>query len=144
MGSLLGKFNLGKNLERMIWEMGVGEEGWTGPEHLELHGQNFSPYLYINEPVSQSYNEEKERTLYIKRTGSGKDDFLVNVNRVKDYIWEKVLIDAGEYAEDIFNREIAILEYEKPISIEDELENALKSEDYELATKLKNKIKNSL
>ena len=144
MGTLQGKIEH----ERTILELKVGEEGWTSPDSLEIH-INFDAYLYLEEPVYEKPDEKKGITLYIKRCGEGKDDFLVNVDKVKNYSWDKIYLDKEKYEEGLNDPQIAILEYKsntekkqtrKPGTLEEKLREAEESENYEEAAKIRDKI----
>lgn len=145
MGTLRGKIEN----ERTIMELQVGEEGWTSPDSLEIH-VGFDAYLYLEEPVYKKLDEKKGITLYLKRYGEGKDDFFVDIEKIKNYSWEKVYLDKEDFEDALTDPRIAILEYKnepetklkaQPKTLEEKLKEAEINEDYEKAAKLRDKIK---
>ena len=142
MGTIRGNFESGKNLERLILELEIDEEGWADPDALEMHYE-YNHYLYLEEPISKNYDLGKNKVLYIKRTGPNKDDFFVDTTSVKNYIWERFPIDDEDYEDALTDPTIAILEYEKsqePKSLFDQIKEAENKEDYERAQELQKKL----
>jgi len=145
MGTLRGKIEN----ERTIMELQVGEEGWTSPDSLEIH-VGFDAYLYLEEPVYKKLDEKKGITLYLKRYGEGKDDFFVDIEKIKNYPWEKVYLDKEDFEDALTDPRIAILEHKNEPetklktqlkTLEEKLKEAEVNEDYEKVAKLRDKIK---
>ena len=104
--------------------------------------KKFPPTLYLSEPYSYERDESKKRVLYIKRVGKGKDDFVVDISKVNNYIWEIIHMNAEKWEGMVDDQTMAILSYEtaeRHKAIEEQIQEAIDAEDYELADKLKKK-----
>ncbi|MBS3078337.1 hypothetical protein J4412_02435 [Candidatus Pacearchaeota archaeon] len=142
MGLLLGNFNFNKNLERIILEMKVGEEGWIEPQSLEID-YDFEGYLDLEGSVVTKMDTLENYTVYIKRIGPEKDNFLVDISNAKKYSWKRL---SKEMIEDLFEdgygEMIVKLNYQKEISsveeflLNKEIDKALLNEEYEKLEKL--------
>ncbi|MBS3084721.1 UvrB/UvrC motif-containing protein [Candidatus Pacearchaeota archaeon] len=139
MGELRGA-EIGKNLEKVIFDLKENEEGWTSPEALEMHHE-YPHFLFLDQPVSKEYDEKYEKTLYVIRIGPGKNDFYVDFNKSKDYIWKRIFLEEDDFEDALYEPSIAVIEYEKPKTLKDQIDEAEENQDYELAAKLKDKIK---
>ena len=142
MGILLGNFNFNKNLERIILEMKVGEEGWIEPQSLEI-GYDFEGYLDLEGPVVTKMDTLDNYTVYIKRIGPEKDNFLVDISNAKEYSWKRLSKKMIEdLFEDGYGEMIVKLNYQKEISsveeflLNKEIDKALLNEEYEKLEKL--------
>ncbi|MBU2612411.1 MAG: UvrB/UvrC motif-containing protein, partial [Nanoarchaeota archaeon] len=78
------------------------------------------------------------------------DDFFVDIEKIKNYSWEKVYLDKEDFEDALTDPRIAILEYKnepetklkaQPKTLEEKLKEAEINEDYEKAAKLRDKIK---
>jgi len=142
MGILLGNFNFNKNLERIILEMKVGEEGWIEPQSLEID-YDFEGYLDLEGSVVTKMDTLENYIIYIKRIGPEKDNFLVDISNAKKYSWKRL---SKEMIEDLFEdgygEMIVKLNYQKEISsveeflLNKEIDKALLNEEYEKLEKL--------
>ncbi|PJC45422.1 hypothetical protein CO037_01625 [Candidatus Pacearchaeota archaeon CG_4_9_14_0_2_um_filter_30_8] len=140
MGEIRG-LKYGKNIERIIAELEIDEGGWTKPTSLEIHYE-VNSYLFLEEHVYPKFDKESEKTLYVKRIGPNKDDFIVDTSKV-DYVWDKLIVDPEDYEEEIQDLRIAVLGYEKPLkekSIEEQIIKAVENQEFEIAAKLKLKL----
>jgi len=149
MGVIKGFLETGKNLEKIIFDMLPDEEGWTNPNSLELDLE-LKGYLDLERPVSQHYDSLNKRTLYIKRIGEGKDDYLVDISRAEGYAWislseEKI----KDFLEEIGEEKVAKLDYKpnlifEEVKLEEDIQEALENEQYELVEELKQKRDSTL
>jgi hypothetical protein len=137
MGSLIG--NLEDIFQKTIHELKVGEEGWTSPENLMFdHEQN--GYLELGGAIYKNFHDSAS-SLYIKRTGEEKNDFLVDTTQVKRYLWLKSNEPFGYSPESIKTDEDLNIAWIKYIPLEKIISDAEKREDYELLEKLKKENK---
>lgn len=145
MGIFKGKITPGKNLERLISELRVGEEAWTEPESIRFN-YDLEPYLNISYRISSVRDEKNDYTIYVRRISEEKDGFLVDISQAdKDYIWSRERKPFDEEESDILNLsnteiDVVKLVHKKPKSMEEELDDAIKNENYEVALKIKKKI----
>lgn len=96
-------------IEKIIFNFREGEEGWTIPEALELCKD--SAYLNLNSTFSPEKDEKDNMTLYVKRTGPSKDDFVVEIKDVEPrYQWKK-WGTSEEFEETMDIKRYATLEY---------------------------------
>lgn len=126
-------------IEKIISDFEIGEEGWTVPEALELC-QNSKGYLNLNSPVSSQINLKDNMTMYIKRTGIGKDDFSVRVNDVENYKWKINAMDEDTFENVRENPAYAILEYNLENSTESQNQMYKKENEPKTASKKKKKF----
>ncbi|MCR4327674.1 MAG: UvrB/UvrC motif-containing protein [Nanoarchaeota archaeon] len=136
-------------LEKTIFDMKEGEEGFTSSKALELHfGCN--GFLYLEMPISKNYDPKKKKILYVKRIGDKKDDFLVDLEKSEKQKWSRSFILEEDYKEFENDPGVALLKYEGSIeekyknkehSLEIQLKEAEKNENYELAAKLRDEIR---
>lgn len=138
-------FEHGKDLEKTILSLEVGEHGWASVEALELY-HGFDPVLDLNYLVFDGIDLESRITLYVERIGSGKDDFLVRTKNAIDngYKWVELGISDDDYESYEDDPEYAILKVRKKPKLKtiyDALNEAVRNENYELAATLRDKIK---
>ncbi len=144
MGSLEG------NLNRTIFDLGIGEEAWAYKEALEIHYEYDKHFLFLDEEISEDYDPKGKYILHVKRIGPRKDDFIVNLNKSKDYCAKRTFIEKEDYLELIEEKGIALLDHKGIIkkrikgkgSLEEKLEKALRNEEYEKAGQLKRSKEN--
>ncbi len=139
MGIVEG-IKLGKNLEKTIINLEIGEGGWAKPEALEMY-YGFKAVLDLDTPVFDSGHKRKDTTLHVKRVGLQKNDFEVNISNVDNYRWRKLPVDKDEFQDFAEDPSYAILDYSEEKTLQDEIDEAVKNENYELAQKLKNGLK---
>ncbi len=149
MGRLVGPFEIGKNLEKVIIEMCVDEEGWTEPESIEID-YLLNIYFDIEGPISKEYDPLNKRNVYVKRIGLEKDDFLVDISKAKDYSWRRLSSrEIEDFVEEFGEDRIVKLNYnQEDISLEkamlrEKIKRAVENEEYEKIKKLKDKLKRS-
>jgi hypothetical protein len=146
MNKINGKLEIGKNLEKIISEMDIGEIAYTNPINLEFD-YDFNGYLYLNGTIKSYPDIKNNQTLYVKKIGENKQDYIVDINYVENYKWERTDFPCNEDIEEInnpmYNHPIANLgkiNYKKPEkkkSIDEQIKDAIAAQDYELAKKLK-------
>lgn len=145
MGEVKG-IKLGKNLERLINEMEVGESAWTFPDALSFDYSK-NAYLYMQYPISENFNSEEGFTLLVERYGSRYGEFNVDVSKVKDYLWERIpkseiLKETSQTME--LSRKSSVSKRKKPnykhLNLYQQLQKAVRDENYELAAKLRDEI----
>ncbi|NCN51402.1 hypothetical protein GW931_00110 [archaeon] len=149
MGIVKGFLETGKNLDRIILEMDEGEEGYAEPKFLDFDYE-LKGYLDRNGPISKQYDPINKRTLYVKKIGQGKDDYLVNISEVKGYAWislseEKV----QDFLSEVGEEKIARLDYQpslifEEVQLEKDIEEAIENENFEKVIELKKKRDNTL
>ena len=82
--AVIGKLEKGKNLEKTLEDMKIGEIGYITPWSLAFDEEKV-PYLNIN----SLYKEEPGGTakLAIKKIGSQRKDYEIDISKVNDYEW---------------------------------------------------------
>jgi len=149
MGRLIGPFEIGKNLEKVIIEMYTDEEGWTEPNSVGID-YLLNIYFDIEGPISKEYDLSNKRTVYVKRIGQEKDDFLVDISKAKDYFWRRLSPrEIEDFVEEFGEDRIVKLGYnQEDISLEkvllkEKIKRAVENEEYEKIEKLKDRLKGS-
>ncbi|MDP3966182.1 MAG: UvrB/UvrC motif-containing protein [archaeon] len=132
--------SIGGNLERVVFDLKENEEGWVGARALEMH-YGLDHFLYLDAPISDKCDESSGKIIYVKRLGPGKDDFFVDLSKAGDYLWERYFIDKESYEELLEDPGIGVIKYEKKKTLEEELYEAVKKDEFETAAKLRDKIK---
>ena len=147
MGTLKGRFRLEDYLPDgiLIGDFAIGEDGWTRPFNIFFY-EGFSPILYLADFASRRYDEKNNRTVYVRRFGSGKDDFYVDISRERYYVWPVDYVDEERYDELAKRDMISVLDKltnsRRRLSSEERLKRAVEQENYSLAAAIRDQIKN--
>jgi len=161
----MGIFKGSPKFVRTIADMGVGEEGYTVPWAIAFDN-DMAPY--INTGMIYDRVKKEPLEVKIKRTGSGKSDYEIDVTYVTNYKWTLsntlfkgifgVLQDdvvalyqpneqqyhlrsvSGPLTIDAFLNSFPPLQPTE-VNLEAELAEAIKREDFEYAATLRDQIK---
>lgn len=155
MGSVYGRLKIGKNFIKTIYELEVGETGYTIPGALEFD-HNLDPYLNLNEVFESKEDRSSYLEMIVTRTGKNDEDFEVNIEDVKDYSWKKTnnpfTYDIRQIEDEDENTMIVKLKYEPNVdyekrkeinrkfrikAMERKINEAVENEDFELAEKIR-------
>ena len=81
------KGQINGKLENLIKNMEVGDEGFTVPWVLSFvpKKDKYDVFLHAGYPIHPETGGTVE--LYVRRTGPNKNDFLVDLDSVKNYKW---------------------------------------------------------
>jgi len=159
MGNVYGKLELDKNFIKTIFELKVGESGYSSPFALEFD-YNMDGYLDLNERYENKINRMSLLEMKVTRTGPEKNDFDVNISQVEDYYWKKtnmpfdynikhiedpsenILIAKLNYSPILINNSLIENKETNIEKLIEQLEKAKLNENFELAAKLRDKINN--
>ncbi len=157
---VIGRLEMGKNLERTIEDMEVGETAYITPWSLYFDSDK-TPYLNLRSVIRESSSETHK--LKIKKTGDGLSDYQIDIRHI-DHKWTKSADPLGnsvdsskivqlyyedesekEQAEEINESRIPYNQKKYPATWEmrKELNVALSNENYEYAAKLRDQINKS-
>lgn len=159
---IIGRLEIGKNLERTVEEMEVNEKAYIHPEAI-MFDYSQTPYLDLNAhiyPIPSTLlenKEEKELLLPIIRTGNGKSDYDIDI-RHTPYKWKRDDLLSENDDEDPEKYGYVKLDYnsdtkknknifvsKNSLSTDDSLElklsMAIEIQDYEEAARLRDDIR---
>ena len=142
MGELKGKLITGKNLEKTLLDLKVGEEAYITPEFIEV-STNKEAYLNLCAPISKEADECY--SVYVKRTGPDKENYLADISKVNNYVWQIEEHPFAESKEEIEDPEgdLSVIKLNYKLEMEtltEKYNQAIEDENYELADKLKKEI----
>ena len=162
---IIGRLEKGKNLERTIEDMNIGEKAYVTPQSLAFDLDEI-PYLNLGSTICKQPGGTIE--LPITRTGDSKVDYQVDIRNI-NYKWKKssnpfssvVGVEESKIVQLYYETQLEKKdqrieefqgvgdipynpnEYPTTWEIRKNLNTALGNEHYELAAKLRDKINNS-